>query len=154
MLWPHSGEASSALARPSPDSGGPGEGGSPFIREVGVVAPGSELSSLALVPLAYFPTGLPSSTNPCFWPLVLAACFFVGSSCGLTSVQLFESSPAWAARAGSGGLRSAGQVGSWRVPFLRDTRPLALRLQVVLPVCLLDVEVLTTEGGRKGGRSI
>lgn len=101
----------------------------------------------SLLPLASFPAGLPSYTNPCFWPLVLAAWFWGGSSCGLTSVQLFSPPP-------PGPLRSAGragQVGSWRIPLLRDTQPLALRLQVVLPVGLPDVEVLTAEGRREGG---
>lgn len=70
VLWPHSGEASSALARPSPDSGGPLEGRSPFITGGRCWCPGGPSSPPLLYShLPTFPLVSPVKRTPAFGPL-------------------------------------------------------------------------------------
>lgn len=91
---PHPAEASGAPARPSPHPRGPKEGHSSFITGprgwCPRVAPSVCVS--VFTPTCYFSTSLCSYPNPRLWPPVLVACFFVGSGCRLTSVQMLVAS--------------------------------------------------------------
>lgn len=94
----------------------------------------------------------PVKRTPAFGPLSWRRVILWSS---WTSVQLFESSPAWAARAGSGGLRWAGEGwAGWQLAgTLPKGHPSAPGPEASgCASCLsAGVKVLTAEGGREGG---
>ncbi|XP_053526040.1 uncharacterized protein LOC128628134 [Artibeus jamaicensis] len=126
VLWPHPAGKQRPGATPPPSSQTRGGGPCPLLQDLGVGAPGSDISSLkvSLLTLAYFSTSLPYYANPRFWPPALMARFFVGSSCMLTSVQLFVASFQLdgQSRLGQGsGLKPARE--GWACWQLADTLP-------------------------------